>query len=355
MMSLPELVIVDVGHGNCAILQDTNAVTVIDCPPPSTLIDILEQLGIDTIDHVLISHADLDHAGGLSNLLDEVTVHNVYINPAADNKSKAWVDIRVALELAEERGTKVHPSLTSQLSKKINSGQVEIEILAPSLGVALGGAGGVDLERRKQTSNTMSVVIGLVPHSRRITLLPGDMGELGLDNLLKKQQDIEAQVLVFPHHGGSPGSANDFEFAQKLCSLVRPRLVVFSFGRNHFLGRYRTENPRDDIMKGVISAAPNAHIICTQLSGKCAAKEPISDLSHLTNLPALGFATGSCCGGTILIKIDGKQTTYFPEFSSHRRFISDADSVPTPLCLLHLTKVQPKEKTERSASLDMWP
>jgi competence protein ComEC len=101
MMSLAELVIVDVGHGNCAILQDMDTVTVIDCPPPSTLTNTLERLGIDTIDHVLISHADLDHAGGLTTLLDEITVHNIYINPDADKRSQAWIDIRTALELAE--------------------------------------------------------------------------------------------------------------------------------------------------------------------------------------------------------------------------------------------------------------
>ena len=269
MMHLPELIILDVGHGNCAILHDTNAVTVIDCPPPSTLVNTLERLGIDTIDHILISHSDWDHAGGLSTLLDEINVRNIYINPDANNNSQSWVDIRIALELAEDRGTEVHTSLTSGSSKKIRSGQVEIEILAPSVGVALGGAGGPDLERRKQSSNTMSVVIGLIHDSSRVTLFPGDMSEHGLDNLLKKHQNIEAQILVFPHHGGRPGNNNGFDFAKKLCNLVKPNLVVFSLGRNHHFGPNHDENPRDDIMKGVLTAIPSAHIMCTQLSGKC--------------------------------------------------------------------------------------
>src|SRR6266700_7782319 len=100
MMHLPELIILDVGHGNSAILQDTNAVTVIDCPPPSTLVDTLERLGIDTIDHILISHSGLDHSGGLPTLLDEITVRNVYINLVAFNNCQSWVDIRRALVLA---------------------------------------------------------------------------------------------------------------------------------------------------------------------------------------------------------------------------------------------------------------
>jgi len=341
MMRLPELIILDVGHGNCAILQDTNAVTVIDCPPPATLVNTLERLGIDTIDQILISHSDWDHAGGLPTLMDQIIVRNIYINPDANNNSKSWVDIRTALELAEDRGTEVHTSLTSGSSKKIKSGQVEIEILAPSVGVALGGAGGPDLARRKQSSNTMSVVIGLIHDSSRVTLFPGDMSEHGLDNLLKKHQNIEAQILVFPHHGGSPGNKRGYDFAKKLCNLVKPNLVVFSLGRNHHFGPNHDENPRDDVMKGVVTALPSAHIMCTQLSGKCAVQEPISDFSHLNNLPARGSISNSCCGGTILIRIDGKQTTYVPLLSSHRTFISNSDNVPTPMCLQHLIKVQP--------------
>lgn len=199
-MSLPELFILDVGHGNCAILRDTRAVTVIDCPPTSILLETLGRLGIDVIDHVLISHADLDHAGGLLQILDEVTIRNVYINPDADNKSKTWMDIRTALEQAEEAGTEVHTSLTSKLSKKIDSGQIEIEILAPSTGVALGGSGGEDLEGRRLSSHSVCAVIGLVHNSYRVALLPGDLDEIGLDNLLKRQKNMRAHVLIFPHH-----------------------------------------------------------------------------------------------------------------------------------------------------------
>lgn len=260
MIELPELIILDVGHGNCAILRDTEIVTIIDCPPTSTLLDTLAYLDINNIHQVLISHADYDHAGGLPVLLRKIAVQNVYINPDANKKNIIWREIRVALELAHEKGTLVHPSLTSNLSKKISSGQVEIEILAPSLGVALGGSGGQDLEGRNLTSNAMSVVIGLVHDTHRIALLPGDMDEIGLDNLLRKHEHIEAQILVFPHHGGNPGTTHGQLFAQKLCDAVHPRLIVFSHGRNYLL------NPRKDIMQGVNMAVPLAHIMCTQLS-----------------------------------------------------------------------------------------
>ncbi|SRR6266487_312414 len=81
MIDLPELLILDVGHGNCAILRDTMAVTVIDCGYDGvTLIQTLDRLGIEAVDHVLISHADIDHIGGLVPLIKEIPVHNVYMN-----------------------------------------------------------------------------------------------------------------------------------------------------------------------------------------------------------------------------------------------------------------------------------
>lgn len=336
MIDLPELLILDIGHGNCAILQDADTVTVIDCPPSATVVGVLERQGIETVDNILISHSDVDHAGGLPNLLKKVFVRNVYANPDADKKGakgNLWKGVRIALGLAEERGTIVHPSLTTADSKKINSGQVIIEILSPSSIIALGGVTGDDLDGRTQSSNSMSVVIGLVHDSYRVALLPGDMDENGLDNLLKKQQNIEAQILVFPHHGGTPGKNVDCrDFATKLCGCVQPNLVVFSYGRN----RYR--NPRKDIMQGVVLAAPNAHVMCTQLSKKCGVASPFSDFSHLTNLPAAGFIRDNCCGGTIVVEINGKQTRYMPSQNEHRAFVTDKMKVPTPLCLYKLAE-----------------
>lgn len=331
MMDLPELLILDIGHGNCAILQDTDTVTIIDCPPSSTLVEVLERQGIDTIDNVLISHSDIDHAGGLPLLLKDFFVNNVFVNPDAEKrgkKGKLWKGVRIALSVAEEKGTNVHPSLTASLSKKIYAGQIVIEILSPSSAVALGGAGGDDLEGRTQSSNSMSVVIGLVHDSNRVVLIPGDMDDIGLDNLLKKHQNIQAEILVFPHHGGLPGKNVDCRnFALKLCELVKPNLVVFSHGRN------RHRNPKRAIMEGVILAAPNAHVMCTQLSKTCAATVPLSDFNHLTNLPAAGFMDDSCCGGSIRVKIDGAKTQYTPLLAAHRQFVMDDTKVPTPLCL----------------------
>ncbi|WP_333338097.1 MBL fold metallo-hydrolase [Microcoleus sp. D3_18_C1] len=68
MMNLPELIILDVGHGNCTLIRDANDLIVIDCPPGGTLAETLENLSIKEILHILISHSDADHIGSMSLL-----------------------------------------------------------------------------------------------------------------------------------------------------------------------------------------------------------------------------------------------------------------------------------------------
>jgi len=75
------------------------------------------------------------------------------------------------------------------------------------------------------------------------------------------------------------------------------------------------------------------YLMCTQLSKHCAVVSPRSEFHHLTNLPAAGRINDSCCGGTILVTINGDQTTYLPLHANHRNFVADKNAVPTPLCL----------------------
>ena len=86
-MSVPKhnLAILDVGHGNSAILIDSEGVVVIDTGLGSSLLEYLEESGVTTIDAVLISHADEDHIGGLVQLLSssKFRVRSVRLNTGA--------------------------------------------------------------------------------------------------------------------------------------------------------------------------------------------------------------------------------------------------------------------------------
>lgn len=325
MTDSPELIILDVGHGNCALIKDTNDVMVIDCPPGGTLAETLEHLSIKEILHILISHSDADHIAGIVDILsnEDIKIHNVHINPDAIKTSEIWTDVRIALQDARKRsGIQVSSELTTTKTGNLNIGSVEIEILAPTPELILSGAGGKDLQRRRLTSNSISAVVGIVHDSHRVAILAADIDNVGFDNLIQDQNNLSADILVFPHHGGKPGGGNAKAFAQQFCSYIQPKLIIFSIGRNRF------KNPHTEIIEGLRFVVPDAHILCTQLSKQCAANVPISESTHLGKLPAKGLINNSCCGGTITIKIQGRETTY-DEMNLHKKFIDQVDS---PIC-----------------------
>jgi len=326
MMSLPELIILDVGHGNCAILRDTNGVIIIDCPQGVTLIETLENLSIKEISHILISHADADHIAGIINLLSNETIkiNKVHLNPDLCRGTETWNDLLIALKDARLRlGTVVSTELTTTKTGQLNVGQVLVEILAPTPELALVGGVGRTVDERRLNRNSTSAVVGLVHDSHRVAILGADIDQVGLDQLLKERSDLKADILVFPHHGGKPGGADGKAFAQQLCDLVKPNLVVFSIARGRF------GNPREEIVEGVVTSVPKAHILCTQLSRNCADSVPDSEPAHLNAMPARGRTSNSCCGGTVSIKIAGNKTTYAVGIAAHQQFI---DRVSHPLC-----------------------
>jgi competence protein ComEC len=56
-MKRPSLVVLDVGHGNAAVLFDSGGLIVIDAGKGGVLIDFLREQGITEVDILLVSHA----------------------------------------------------------------------------------------------------------------------------------------------------------------------------------------------------------------------------------------------------------------------------------------------------------
>lgn len=319
-MEAPELVILDVGHGNCALLRDTDGVVLIDCPSGVELPDTLSQMNITEISHVLISHADQDHIAGLPNLLlnSSVKVANIHLNSDWVRNTAIWEAVRRSLKLARQSfNVNIEAHLTTSTTAKLSVGQTSIEVLAPTPEFALTGIGGTDSAGKKIRANSMSAVISIGYGSQRSALLTGDLDQIGLDNLATEDVDLKAEVLVFPHHGGKPGpGANSKSFAQRLCGIVQPKLVIFSIDRSIH------KNPDEEIVQGVLLATAETHIMCTQLSEKCAASLPNTNPNHLSNLPAKGIMDKKCCGGTILIKVGEGVNAYTPLLDAHENFVA---------------------------------
>ena len=319
--------ILDVGHGNSAVVTVPGWVAVIDAGPGSALLSFLREQGITAVDEMLISHADEDHIGGLIALLGAgVRVRRIRLNSDAHQDSDIWRDLAYALDIAQRHGQiDFSPALTVNDNGLFDHQPVRIEILGPSTYLAQRGPGSTDRSGRTITTNSISAVIRVSVDGRRVVLFPGDIDQVGLDELLyDKNLNPHAEVLVFPHHGGRAGHTGVAVFSEELSQAVKPLVVVFSIGR----GRHAT--PLPEVVAAVRAHAPAARIACTQLSDRCAAALPKNDPTHLNPVFARGRERSHCCAGTIVISESAVVGAVLPGTAEHAAFIKT--NAPSALC-----------------------
>jgi beta-lactamase superfamily II metal-dependent hydrolase len=265
-LNLPSVVILDVGHGNSAVLLDTAGVVVIDAGKKGVLIDFLRQLDVKCVDVLLVSHADSDHVLNAEDVLldDTLQVRVVCYNSDASKTSRAWQSFRKAIkEARRNKNTNADPQLTTSQTGKLDRGVVHVEVLYPYPETAASGPGGVDEEGEPITSNSMSAVVRLTTDKGKMVMLAGDVEPGCLTAWEDEKLDPSACVLVYPHHGGNPGDNDPVDFAVALVKAVKPKTVIFSIHRTQY------ELPRPDVLAAVRASAPGVHVACTQLSSHC--------------------------------------------------------------------------------------
>lgn len=321
--------ILDVGHGNSTIIKDEESIVIIDAGTKSTLLEFLLDLGIRHIDTILISHADLDHIGGIIAILSSGKFHigKVRLNTDSLKGTDAWDDLLYELDkMGIESGLDFRPSLTINDVNEYNLTGYKIQILGPSNYLAGKGPGSRDRLGRKITTNSVSAVIRILDDKDiPIVLLPGDIDEIGLDDLIEHKLDASTPILLFPHHGGLPGSRENVEnFTLRLSKLIKPTTVIFSIERSD---RYST--PRPEIITTLFNYSKDVRIMCTELSGFCANRLPIESPTHLTGLCAQGYEDKKCCAGSIIID-SSLPDPIMPLIESHYQFINA--TAPTALC-----------------------
>ncbi|MFB6873993.1 ComEC/Rec2 family competence protein [Streptomyces sp. NPDC056323] len=335
-----EVTVLDVGHGNCAVIRDGTRCVVVDAPPGTTLFDELERCGITHIDHLVLSHSDLDHMGSAVKLLWDTRflVGMIWYNPDGTKQSKAWQNLARQAYLRYREGALLNGQRNLNTASSADlafSQRANIEVLHPDLEMATLGPSASATPIGRLTANTLSAVLRVSLNGSPAVLLPADIDALALERMISFGVDLKSHVLVFPHHGGKAKTSDSQKFATTLCQAVEPDLVLFSMARG---GRF--SNPDPEMVSGVRSARPHAHIACTQISTHChRGTPPPAGNSHLSLHAAAGSSAGSCCAGTVTIGwgSTGLETTPSPQ--QHKEFIqlldrplcrSDSISLPVP-------------------------
>lgn len=187
-----DFALLDVGQGLAAVIRTQNHVLLYDTGPAfsggldtgeTVVLPYLRQLGLRQIDTLVLSHADIDHRGGLDA-------------------------VRMGIPVRQEIGTDSGIACTAGMGWQWDG--IGFEILHPP--------------DSRWTGNDGSCVLRITAGAHAL-LLTGDIQSVAEQELLwTVPEKLAADVVVVPHHGSRSSSGLDF------VSAVQPDLALVPAG-----------------------------------------------------------------------------------------------------------------------------
>jgi competence protein ComEC len=217
----PRAVFMDVGQGDAAVVQGLRTNVLVDGgvalpgrwdAGERVVVPALGALGVRSLDLVVASHADADHAGGLPAVLRALPVRRLWLPPGG-RTDPAFAALRSA---AAARGAAVEERAAGDPPLRL--GDLVVETLWPPRGA-----------RAAAGRNDGSLVLRVHAGGRSV-LLPGDLEQAGERALHAAGAALRADVLKLGHHGSRTSSSAAF------LAAVSPALAIVSAPRHGRFG-----------------------------------------------------------------------------------------------------------------------
>jgi competence protein ComEC len=210
-----EINALDVGHGDAILLTlpDGGNVLVDGGGLPfgsfdmgeSVVLPFLLDRGVRRLDAIVVTHADFDHIGGLTTVVNELGVDAIW-QGGPENERRAYRELR---ERARERNV---PIVTLTAGESFELAGAHFEVLSAGEGTP-------------ESSNNRSLVLR-VGYGGRHVLLTGDAEDDLERRLVRSGMDLRADVLKLAHHGSRSSTSSAF------LDAVQPQFAIVSARRN---------------------------------------------------------------------------------------------------------------------------
>ncbi|MBM3270501.1 MAG: MBL fold metallo-hydrolase [Candidatus Sericytochromatia bacterium] len=218
------LTVLDVGQGDAiAVRVAGGGCTLVDAGPAADgrdagraiVLPALARLGCRRLDRLVVTHAHVDHLGGLASVARQVPVGEVW----DAGHPEGGLPYRQALAAVLGGGI---PLLVPVAGTARRDGAATWRVLGPARPLHRG---------TRSDANNNSVVLLLEYEGTRI-LLAGDLEDAGERRLLAEVPPggLRADLLKVAHHGSRFGSSARF------LAAVRPRASLVSVGRGNTFG-----------------------------------------------------------------------------------------------------------------------
>lgn len=207
--------VLDVGQGQCVLLQSKDACYMVDCGggsgtmAASTEIRALWSNGFYRLDGIILTHFDKDHVNGVSPFLTQMKADQLYLPDAPDKD-----DFR---ETIEENFTGSVNVINER--SVLPCGQGKITIFPAYSG---------------STSNETGLCI-LFQAAECDILITGDRSKTGELQLMEQTELPDLEALIVGHHGSASSTGLD------LLRATMPDVAVISVGKENYYGHPEDE------------------------------------------------------------------------------------------------------------------
>lgn len=202
---------IDVGKGDCMLVQGGDVSVLIDAGYEKTATDVLSCLraqGVGHLDALVITHYDRDHVGGIRRIGESVDVGIVYLPgyEGSDNNYRLCMSHVKAIGVPSKQVTK---------TLKLSLGNARLTVYPSTVAYVPGTDDG-----EEGNDNDVSLVVTLTNGSDSY-LFAGDLEEDGIDAYLAARHG-RFDVLKVPHHGDRSSNTGDF------LDSVQPKIAVIT-------------------------------------------------------------------------------------------------------------------------------
>lgn len=189
-----------VGHGGCAVIEwGDGATTVYDAGSLANagvgrrvIAPFLWHRGVERVDDLILTHADLDHFNGVLDLVDRVPVARVLVSSWFARKELPGV--RFVLDGLAARGVPVEEVEPGTV---LSHGNAALEVLHPAPGF-------------EAASQNEASVVAVLRHPAGRVLLTGDLEGAGQQALMRAMAAPAVDILQAPHHGSAGANSPAF-------------------------------------------------------------------------------------------------------------------------------------------------
>jgi competence protein ComEC len=209
-----------VGHGGCVVIETPDGRVILYDAGTTSGPDAVRRVvapylwyrGIQRIDEVFLSHADLDHFNGLPELMKRFPIGRITMTPTFADKTTPGVEATLAA--IDRSGI---PRRIAVTGDRFEAGALTFDVLHPP---AEGPPG---------NENTRSMVL-LVKYAGHTVLLTGDLEGEG-QTMVRSRPIGSVDVMMAPHHGGKIANSpqrnpSGDPVPGLMAAWAKPKLVV---------------------------------------------------------------------------------------------------------------------------------